>query len=173
VIEELRRQVEARRDHAVDDRERTSIETFLAETARLERPFDEHADTVHVTASAIVVGERGTVLHLHKRLGLWLQPGGHIDPGETPHDAALREAGEETGLPVSHPPGGPRFVHVDVHPGPKGHTHLDVRYLIYSPDLDPDPGADESPFVRWFDWDEAIGLADGGLRGALVALRDQ
>jgi hypothetical protein len=56
---------------------------------------------------------------------------------------------------------------------PKGHTHLDVRYLIYSPDLDPDPGADESPFVRWFDWDEAIGLADGGLRGALVALRDQ
>lgn len=173
MIEELRRQVEARRDHAVDERERTSIETFLTETARLERPFDEYADPVHVTASAIVVGERGTVLHLHKRLGLWLQPGGHIDPGETPHDAALREAGEETGLPVSHPPGGPRFVHVDVHPGPKGHTHLDVRYLIYSPDRDPEPGADESPFVRWFDWDEAIGLADDGLRGALVALRDQ
>lgn len=173
MIEELRRQVEARRDHAVDERERTSIETFLTETARLERPFDEYADPVHVTASAIVVGERGTVLHLHKRLGLWLQPGGHIDPGEAPHDAALREAGEETGLPVSHPPGGPRFVHVDVHPGPKGHTHLDVRYLIYSPDRDPDPGADESPFVRWFDWDEAIGLADDGLRGALVALRDQ
>lgn len=171
VIGELRAAVEARRVHAVDDRERDSIAVFLAETARLDRPFDEHADPVHVTASAIVVGERGTVLHLHKRLGLWLQPGGHIEAGEAPADAALREAAEETGLPVSHPPGGPRFVHVDVHPGPKGHTHLDVRYLIYAPDVDPDPGEDESPFVRWFDFDEAIALADDGLRGALVSLR--
>ena len=172
MIEELRGLVEGRRPHAVDDRERESIERFLHETERLESPFDEHADLVHVTGSAIVVGERGTVLHLHKRLGLWLQPGGHIDEGESPADAALREAAEETGLPVSHPPGGPRFVHVDVHPGPKGHTHLDVRYLIYSPDVDPDPGEDESPFVRWFDWDEAIGLADDGLKGALISLRN-
>lgn len=171
-VEELRELVEGRRADPADERERDSIEVFLRETARLERPFDEHADPVHVTASAIVVGERGTVLHLHKRLGLWLQPGGHIDEGEAPADAALREAYEETGLPVSHPPAGPRFVHVDVHPGPKGHTHLDVRYLIYSLDVDPNPGDDESPFVRWFDFDEAIALADDGLRGALVALRN-
>ena len=172
-IEEIRAAVAARVDDAADDRERESIATFLAETARLERPFDEHADPVHVTASAIVVGERGTVLHLHKRLGLWLQPGGHIDPGETAWDAALRESREETGLPVSHPPGGPQFVHVDVHPGPKGHTHLDLRYLIYATDLDPDPGEDESPFVRWFAWDEAIAMADAGLRGALVQLHSR
>ena len=171
VLATVLRSVEGRRDLAVDDRERASIDRFLVEVARLDRPFDEHADPVHITAAAIIVGERGTVLHLHKRLGMWLQPGGHVDPDETPWEAALREAWEETGLPVSHPPDGPRFVHVDVHPGPKGHTHLDLRYLIYSPDVDPDPGEDESPFVRWFDWDEAEALADPGLRGALVSLR--
>ena len=37
----------------------------------------------HVTASGIVVGRRGTVLHRHKRLGIWMQPGGHIDAGES------------------------------------------------------------------------------------------
>ena len=41
------------------------------------------------------------MLHLHKRLDLWLQPGGHIEPGETPWDAARREAHEETGLDVT------------------------------------------------------------------------
>lgn len=88
----------------VDPREAESIEHCLRELARLESPCDEHADPVHVTGSAIIVGQRGVVLHRHKRLGLWLQPGGHIEPGETPWEAALREAQEETGLDVRHPP---------------------------------------------------------------------
>jgi len=36
----------------------------------------------------------------HKKLGKWLPPGGHIDPNETPPEAAIREAKEETGLDV-------------------------------------------------------------------------
>ena len=71
-------------------------------------PCDEHAGPTHVTASGIVVGRRGTVLHRHKRLGIWMQPGGHIDPGETPGEAARREATEELGLAVEHPAAGPR-----------------------------------------------------------------
>src|SRR5579884_4451276 len=76
-------------------RERESRARFLAELERLPHPFDEHADPVHVTGSAIIAGPRGVVLHFHKRLHMWLQTGGHVEPGETPWDAALRESEEE------------------------------------------------------------------------------
>ncbi|HRE03250.1 MAG TPA: NUDIX domain-containing protein [Ilumatobacteraceae bacterium] len=155
----------------LDERERRSIDAFLAHFDALSSPFDEDADPVHVTASAIVIGARGVVLHKHKRLGLWLQPGGHIDAGELPWDAAVREAQEETGLAIEH--ADQRLAHVDVHPGPRGHTHLDLRYVITAADADPAPPPGESQEVRWFGWDEAIAIADDGLRGALVALRGE
>ena len=82
----IRAEVAARRP--VDGRERDSIAEFLDRLDRLERPFDEHADQVHVTASSLVVSERGVVLPASPRLGMWLQPGGHVDAGETPWDAA-------------------------------------------------------------------------------------
>jgi len=147
---------------AATPRELRSRARFLAELDRLSDPFNRHADPVHVTGSAIVVGPRGTVLHWHKRVGGWLQPGGHVDPGETPWQAALRETHEETGLQVRHPAGGPRLVHLDVHPaGP--HVHLDVRYLLVSDDAEPAPPAGESQQVRWFTLGDAIALADAGL----------
>jgi 8-oxo-dGTP pyrophosphatase MutT (NUDIX family) len=162
------------RDHvAVDDRERESLRVFRQTVTGLADPCNEHADPVHVTASALVVATRGTVLHLHKRLNMWLQPGGHIEDGEDPPAAALREATEETGLVVAHPAAGPLFFHVDVHPGPRGHTHLDLRYLLFADGAsDPAPAAGESPHVRWFAWDEAAAVADAGLVGALVRARE-
>jgi 8-oxo-dGTP pyrophosphatase MutT (NUDIX family) len=59
----------------------------------LDQPFSETADRVHVTGSAVVVStdRRRVLLHKHKRLGMWLQPGGHIDPDELPWDGSLRE----------------------------------------------------------------------------------
>lgn len=168
---ELVRRAVTQRD-PIDHAERTSIATVLAELDRLPAPFDEHADPVHVTGSAIVVGARGVLLLRHKRLGIWLQPGGHLDAGEMPWDAARREAREETGLAVEfaivdgaeRPP----LVHVDVHAGGRGHTHLDLRYLLDGGTDDPAPPAGESQEIGWFDWPDAIERAsDDRLRSLL------
>ncbi len=154
-----------------DAREDLSRTLFLAELDRLDRPFDEDADLTHVTASAIVVGPRGVVLHRHRRLHRWLQPGGHIDGGETPPEAALRECVEETGLPVAHTAGGPTLAHLDVHTAARDHVHLDLRYLMWAPDLVPAPGPDESQEVAWFGWDAALAMADVALAGGLASAR--
>lgn len=155
----------------VDARERESIVDFLTRFDALPQPFSEQADRVHVTASAIVLSDdrQRVVLHRHKRLGLWLQPGGHIDEGEAPCDAALREAAEETGLPVVL--GSPDLIHVDVHRGPRKHTHLDLRYLVTSPRVAPAPPDGESKDVKWFGWHQAVAMSEPGLEGVLRSLQ--
>lgn len=141
-------------------------------------PLCAAADPTHVTASAIVLGPAGVVLHHHKRLAVWLQPGGHVDSGEAPSDAARRETREETGLAADHPDGRPWLLDVDVHalprpcrpwadvsPAPQC-VHVDVRYLLHA-DGEPAPPAGESPRVAWFDWAAALEVADAGLARSL------
>ena len=165
----LRRLVE---QHAPEGaRESAAKARILSELDRLPRPCDENADPVHVTGSAVVVGPRGMVMHLHRRLGRWMQPGGHVDGDEEPWQAAERESEEETGLAVAHPPGGPVLVHLDVHPAAQGHTHLDFRYLLLGEDAEPAPPPGESQDVRWCTWEEAASLADDALLGAIAASR--
>lgn len=165
----LRRTVGAHRP--ADDRETLSMAIVAAELDRLAAPFSASADLTHVTASAIVMGRRGTVLHRHRRLHRWLQPGGHLEPGEEPEEAAVRECLEETGLAVRHPAAGPSLVHVDVHPSASGHVHLDLRYLVEGPDEDPSPASGESQEVAWFTWEAAGAIADEALAGAIVSAR--
>ena len=152
-------------------REAAAHERFLSALGRLDAPCDEHAGPTHVTASGIVVGRRGTVLHRHKKLGIWMQPGGHIDSGEGPDEAALREATEELGLSVAHPAAGPLLIHLDVHEAAHAHTHLDLRYLLIGDEADPMPPPDESPDARWCTWDEALQMADPALIDALPLAR--
>ncbi len=55
----------------------------------------------HFTATAFIIdSKKRTLLLWHKRLGRWMPPGGHIDPNETPEDAAKRECKEETNLDI-------------------------------------------------------------------------
>jgi 8-oxo-dGTP pyrophosphatase MutT (NUDIX family) len=165
----VRAEVAARQP--IDDTERACIGEFLLRFDALDDPFSQDADLVHVTGSAIVVGPRGVVLLRHKRLGMWLQPGGHVDAGESPWEAAVREAREETGLEIGFAGDVPRLVHVDVHAGGRGHTHLDLRYLVDGGDADPAPPEGESQEIDWFDWPAAIERAsDDRLKSLLRSL---
>jgi 8-oxo-dGTP pyrophosphatase MutT (NUDIX family) len=153
----------------VDERERDSISKTLDRLTWEGDLFDEEANDHHITASTFVVSERGVILHLHRKLQIWVQPGGHVDEGETPVEAALRETLEETGLNAIHcdPP---NLFHVDVHPGPRGHTHYDLRYILLSPAVDPSPPPGESPEVYWFDFEAAQVRCEPALAPALGKL---
>ena len=119
----------------------------------------EHPDALrrahapaHVTASALVLDGDGTaaLLVLHRKVGLWLQPGGHVDEADLSlAAAALREAAEETGLSCLAVD--PVPVALDRHPAPCGvQEHLDVQFLAVTAGR-PDPAVSaESVAVRWW-----------------------
>ncbi len=152
----------------VDERERASIAATLVRLGWPVDPFAERAHSHHLTASGFIVSTRGVLLHRHRRLGIWVQPGGHVDEGEDPAVAAERECAEETGLSVHHLDG--RVFHVDVHPGPRGHTHYDLRYVLLSAPGDPHPSPGESPEVFWYDFAAARERAEPALVAALGKL---
>src|SRR5262245_40158989 len=165
-----------------DGKEASDLAEILAFVDGHPDPFDRGISEGHLTGSAIVVsaaGDRVLLLH-HRKLGRWLQPGGHAEPGEREGEVvALREAREETGIQgLALHPGAPRPLDVDVHPIPArgaepAHRHLDLRYLAVAPsDARLRRQAAEARALRWFTWDElASADLDPGLRRALRAVR--
>ncbi len=145
-------------------------------------PFDRRIPEGHLTGSAFVLSPDGAsvlLLH-HRKLGRWLQPGGHADPGERDGETvALREAMEETGIPdLRLHPSAPRPFDVDVHAIPArgsdpSHLHLDLRYLVLADRAHAlAPANGESRAVRWFDWSGVAALdLDAGLRRGLAKAR--
>jgi 8-oxo-dGTP pyrophosphatase MutT (NUDIX family) len=93
----------------------------------------------HFTVAVFVVWEGKILLHLHRKLGMWLPPGGHIEKDELPDEAALREVLEETGIRVRlvgerredvtdpvqlHRPAGVQLENIE-----PGHQHIDLIYF--------------------------------------------
>jgi 8-oxo-dGTP pyrophosphatase MutT (NUDIX family) len=107
----------------------------------------------HLTASAAVLSPDAafTCLVLHHKLQLWVQPGGHFEPGDaTAAAAAAREVQEETGLvgevlPV------PALL--SRHPAPCApgvvDWHLDLQFVLVTEQSRPQP-SDETPQVAWW-----------------------
>lgn len=131
-------------------------------------PFSRgHFEPGHFTASCFIVDVDGRLLlHHHRRLNRWLQMGGHVEAGEFPHVAALREGVEESGLrDLELTPAA--IFDLDIHSipaakGEPGHDHFDVRYLARTAS----PGAiaidrSESNELAWVTLDRAAELMPG------------
>ena len=131
-----------------------------ATVSRFERFIDAHPDCFqracrigHITGSAWVVdaaGERVLLTH-HRKLGRWLQLGGHADGDPDTLAVALREAREESGLPVRALD--EAIFDLDVHRiparGPEpAHLHFDVRFLVRARH-DRFRASDESHALEW------------------------
>ncbi len=109
----------------------------------------------HVTASALVLDDTGgrVLLTLHRRLGRWVQLGGHCDEDDTDIvAAALREATEESGvagLSID-----PELAAVHVHPVTCSlgvpTRHLDLQFVAYAPRDAQIAISDESEDLRWW-----------------------
>ena len=125
----------------------------------------------HITASCWILSpddERVLLTH-HRKLGRWLQLGGHADGDADVSRVALREAREESGMERFECLGGlgrgaaDRVLDLDVHaiPARKGepeHEHHDVRFLLRAAPGQPLVRSDESNDLRWFYRDELGGL---------------
>jgi 8-oxo-dGTP pyrophosphatase MutT (NUDIX family) len=155
-----------------DAKEEADRSAMLAFLEGLPEPFSRHQPGAHFTASALVVDDartRTALVH-HRKLGLWVQPGGHIDEADASViAAALREAREETGLDGTLAQAEP--LHLDVHEIPErpdmpAHLHLDIRFLVVAGgDL---AVSDESLDVRWMSLDEAARRGDESVRRLLL-----
>ncbi|MDF1824555.1 MAG: NUDIX hydrolase [Verrucomicrobiales bacterium] len=98
--------------------------------------FERHLEKGHITGSAWIVDSSGsqTLLTHHRKLNLWLQPGGHADGNADVMEVAMQEGLEETGLAALQPVKR-RILDLDIHGIPArkdepSHFHYDVRFLL-------------------------------------------
>lgn len=111
----------------------------------------------HITGSAWLISPDGhkALLTHHRKLGRWLQPGGHADGCSNTLATALREATEESGItgivPVQR-----EIYDVDIHciparphAGEAAHLHYDIRYLLQAPHEEFALSAESNALAWW------------------------
>jgi 8-oxo-dGTP pyrophosphatase MutT (NUDIX family) len=117
-----------------------------------------HFQPGHLTASAFVLApERDAVLLIfHRKLGIWVQPGGHVEAADADLEAAARrEVEEEVGLTLKSDGRPAPIFDLDIHAIPQRkneppHEHFDVRFCLQSPTRDFQLG-DEVADARWIE----------------------
>ncbi|QQO11199.1 NUDIX hydrolase [Breznakiella homolactica] len=138
-----------------------TADRILEFTVAGEDVFSRACPGGHITGSVFITSRdysRVLLVH-HKKLGLWVQPGGHCDPEETVYETALRESAEETGITAESVMGDAVF-DAAVLPVPAWrdvpfHWHYDIRYLLAA-DTDAVRISAESHGAEWVTLDEAV-----------------
>lgn len=120
------------------------------------------------TVAVFVVAQGRVLLLRHAKLDKWLPPGGHIEEGEIPDEAARREVREEAGIEVSLV--GERALPID---DPKqlvipkgvqletiapGHEHIDLVYFARPVGETRLKKNSESLAIGWFSREELARL---------------
>ena len=140
---------------------RTQTRAQEAEIALFREFVDAHPDCCerslaigHLTGSAWLVSADGArvLLTHHRKLGLWLQLGGHADGDADLARVALREAEEESGLTELAIEGG--IFDLDRHwiperKGEPGHWHYDVRFVVRARGSEDFAVSEESHALAW------------------------
>jgi 8-oxo-dGTP diphosphatase len=118
-----------------------------------------------LVGGCIAIKDGKVLMIKHKKLGVWLYPGGHMDEGEFPHDCALREMEEETGLKAelidtrkiefsekeTYKVPSPFAVVVEkVNYKDGAHIHYDMIYLAKPGSGDLKQNAAETDSIGWF-----------------------
>jgi 8-oxo-dGTP pyrophosphatase MutT (NUDIX family) len=152
-----------------------SVRCVRALLSKSAQPFSRYQfDPGHVTASGLVLSPdaRALLLVFHRRLGRWLQPGGHVEPQDPELEAAARrEVMEETGVKLR-PNGAAPLVGVDVHAIPAradepAHWHHDLAFGFIAEDEHLEPSAGHQ--ARWVEIERLGELhPDQALRRSLV-----
>lgn len=171
-ISALRRELDEYRRRWPDEEEVSGH--FLSLLSDENDPFSRSRLAGHFTASAWLVDRSGTrvLLTHHRKLGRWLQLGGHADGDNDLAAVALLEAQEESGLPDLRVDR--TLFDLDRHWIPErgdvsGHWHYDARYVVHA-------GADEQYVVSAesldLAWREIAQVAAGGSADANVVRYD-
>lgn len=127
---------------------------FLQFLASADEVFERSHAPGHFTGSAWLVsadGERVLLTH-HRKLGRWLQLGGHADGDPDLARVALREAEEESGLGCLVVE--PEIFDLDRHLIPArgeepAHWHFDVRFVVRATGSEAFAVGEESLDLAW------------------------
>ena len=158
--------IEEIRQYQIQYGNETETEQILGFLATADNLFGRDSVTGHITCGAWILDPTLTkvILVRHRRLDRWIQPGGHIEPLETPFAGALREAVEETGIEQLIPWKEELF-NLSVHLFPEGkdgsaHFHYDFRYLFFAPSDSELRAADETDGVAWVSLEQIQAYTD-------------
>lgn len=147
----------------------SDVDIFRAEEPATPNP--------HLVSYFLVLStDRSKVLLVHhKKSGLWLPSGGHVELNEEPKITVIREAQEELGMQAEFLCENPHFVTVTQTVGHTPHTDVSLWYILqWNPDEPLNFDSREFHQIRWFQFDDIpFSQSDPHLKRFLLKLKKQ